>query len=344
MKFVDEVLIDVTAGKGGRGCLSFRREKFVPRGGPDGGDGGDGASVYIEADSNLSTLADYRYQRKFQAQNGESGAGRNCTGKSGEDLTLPVPIGTLVYDQGTEELIGEVVEAQQKLLVAKGGFHGLGNARFKSSTNRSPRQTTPGYPGEARQLRLELKLLADVGLLGFPNAGKSTLIRAVSAATPKVADYPFTTLYPNLGVVRVGPGRSFVMADIPGVIEGAAEGAGLGLRFLRHLSRTHIILHLVDVGSGDIDTISKEIKTILAELKKYNPELAKRERWLIFNKTDLLPAEQQVKVCDGVVKKLKWKGKSYSIAAIKRQGTDALAMALMQRLEEEKAEQTSSLS
>lgn len=332
MKFVDEVKIEVTGGHGGRGCLSFRREKFIPKGGPDGADGGDGGSVYFEGDPNLNTLLDYRYQRKFQGQNGESGGSKDCTGHAGADLTLAVPVGTLVYDQDTDELIGEIVTAKERLLVAKGGHHGLGNARFKSSTNRAPRQTTPGEPGEHRRLRLELKLLADVGLLGLPNAGKSTLIRAVSAAKPKVADYPFTTLYPNLGVVRVGPAQNFVMADIPGVIKGAAEGAGLGLRFLKHLTRTRIILHVIDITSNDATAIAKDIKMILAELKRYNPELAARERWLVFNKQDMIP-EGADKLCAQVVKKLKWTGPVHRISAMQRQGTEALSKALMARLQ-----------
>ena len=332
MRFVDEVLIDVTAGNGGRGCLSFRREKFAPMGGPDGGDGGDGGSVYVKADNNLNTLLDYRYKRKFEAQNGQPGSGSDCTGRSGEDLFLTVPIGTMVYDQASGDLIGEVVTDQQTLLIAKGGWHGLGNARFKSSTNRAPRQTTPGTPGENRQIRLELKLLADVGLLGLPNAGKSSLIRAVSAATPKVADYPFTTLYPNLGVVSLGPGRSFVMADIPGVIEGAAEGAGLGLRFLRHLSRTRIILHVVDIAANDVSAIVQDVKTIVHEVEQYNPELAGRERWLVLNKIDTLLPEEAQTLAKQVVKKLKWKGQTFLISAAQREGTEPLINALFKHL------------
>ena len=332
MRFVDEVVIEISAGNGGRGCLSFRREKFAPMGGPDGGDGGDGGNVYAKADNNLNTLLDYRYQRIFQAPNGQPGSGADCTGKSGEDLLLTVPIGTMIYDQATSELIGEVTHDQEKLLIAKGGWHGLGNARFKSSTNRAPRQITPGTPGETRQIRMELKLLADVGLLGLPNAGKSSLIRAVSAATPKVADYPFTTLYPNLGVVSTGPGESFVMADIPGVIEGAAEGAGLGLRFLKHLSRTRVILHVVDIASNDVDAITQDMKMIVNELKQYNKDLAKRERWIVFNKMDTLLSEESEKLCKDIVKKLKWKGPVYLISAVQRQGTEPLVNALMSHL------------
>jgi GTP-binding protein len=253
MKFVDEAVIEVAAGKGGSGCLSFRREKYIPKGGPDGGDGGDGGSVYLEADENLNTMVDYRYQRRFRAENGSPGQGRNCTGKSGEDLILKVPVGTTVIDVDTDEVLGDLSELGQRLKVAQGGFHGLGNTRYKSSINRAPRQTSPGSEGEKRRLKLELKLLADVGLLGMPNAGKSTLIRAISAAKPKVADYPFTTMVPNLGVVRVDPLRSFVVADIPGLIEGAAEGAGLGIRFLKHLTRNRLLLHLVDLAPWDGD-------------------------------------------------------------------------------------------
>lgn len=334
MKFVDEVKVYVHAGKGGSGSSSFRREKFIPFGGPDGGDGGDGGSIYVEANLNINTLVDYRYTRQFQAENGGKGMGANCTGKSGEDLILPVPIGTIIYDNATGECIGEVINDKQKLLVAKGGFHGLGNLRFKSSTNRSPRQFTPGEPGEERELRLELKLLADVGLLGMPNAGKSSLIRSVSAATPKVADYPFTTMYPNLGVVRVGEHKSFVMADIPGVIEGAAEGAGLGIRFLRHLSRTRVILHLVDAAPFDNSDIIANIKTIVEELKRYSPELAERERWLVLNKIDMLDPNQEQEIKQRVVDELQWQGPIYLISALKSQGTQELMQAIMVRLEQ----------
>ncbi|MDF2939738.1 MAG: obgE [Gammaproteobacteria bacterium] len=334
MKFVDEVKISVEAGKGGNGACSFRREKFIPFGGPDGGDGGDGGSIYVQANLNINTLVDYRYTRQFQAQHGGKGMGANCTGKSGEDLILSVPIGTIIYDNGTGECIGEVVKDKQRLLVARGGFHGLGNLRFKSSTNRAPRQFTPGEPGEMRELRMELKLLADVGLLGLPNAGKSSLIRAVSAARPKVADYPFTTMYPNLGVVRVGEHQSFVMADIPGVIEGAAEGAGLGIQFLRHLSRTRVILHLVDSAPFDSSDIVENIKTIVEELKRYSPELAERERWLVLNKVDMLDTEQQAALKKDVIKRLKWKGPIYLISALKSEGTQELMQDIMKRLDE----------
>ena len=329
MKFIDEAKVFIQAGKGGNGCCSFRREKFVPKGGPDGGDGGIGGSVYLEADPNLNTLIDYRYTRRFEAENGEQGMGRNCTGKGGEDLILKVPVGTVIHNLDTEEIMGEVVKPGQRILIAKGGRYGLGNTNFKSSTNRAPRQITPGEPGESFQAKLELKLLADVGLLGFPNAGKSTLISTVSAAKPKVADYPFTTLYPNLGVVRVGQGQSFVMADIPGIIEGAAEGAGLGIRFLKHLSRTRIILQMVDIASFEHPDLVKTVKTLNQELKKYSSELAKRERWLVFNKIDALRAEDVKKLCDKTVKALKWKGPVYQISAATGQGTQKLTKDIM---------------
>jgi len=329
MKFIDEVNIKVEAGKGGDGCLSFRREKFIPLGGPDGGDGGDGGSIYLKTDPNLNTLVDFRYQRQFHAQNGQKGMGSDCTGKSGEDLILRVPAGTTVYDMDTEELIGDLTHENEKLKIAQGGFHGLGNARFKSSTNRSPRQTTLGKPGEVRNLRLSLKVLADVGLLGLPNAGKSTFIRAVSAATPKVADYPFTTLHPSLGVVRVDVDRSFVVADIPGLIEGAAEGAGLGVRFLKHLDRTKVLLHLVDVAPIDGSDPVDAVRTIAAELAKFNPDLAAKPRWLVLNKLDLLPADEVEKHCKNIIKKLAWKGPVFRISAIKKEGTQALCYSLM---------------
>lgn len=329
MRFVDEVLIDVEAGNGGRGCLSFRREKYMPLGGPDGGDGGDGGSIYLEADPNLNTLVDYRYTRKFKAPNGQHGMGSDCTGKKGEDLILKVPVGTEVFNVETHEKMGEVLQAGERVLVAKGGFHGLGNARFKSSTNRAPRQTTPGTSGEMRRLRFELKLLADVGLLGFPNAGKSSLIRAVSAATPKVADYPFTTMHPNLGVVSAGPYQSFVMADVPGVIEGASEGAGLGIQFLRHLSRTKLLLHVIDVLPPDDHDVAASIKIIWQELVQYSEELAAKPRWLVFNKCDLLPEpELQAKIAK-IIQDISWEGPIYLISAFKKQGTDQLVYDIM---------------
>jgi len=333
MKFVDEATIDVKAGDGGNGCVSFRREKYIPFGGPDGGDGGDGGSVYLVADSNLNTLADFRFERRFQAQRGENGRGRNCTGKSGDDREVRVPVGTLVYQDDTDELMGDLVADGQRLLVARGGFHGLGNLRYKSSTNRAPRQSKPGTPGEQRSLRLELKLLADVGLLGKPNAGKSTLIRAISAARPKVADYPFTTLYPSLGVVRAGPQRSFVVADIPGLIEGAAEGAGLGVQFLKHLSRTGLLLHLVDMAPLDGSDPVADVWTIVHELEKFSAELGARERWLILNKVDLLPAEEREARCGDIVQRLDWQGPVFQISALSGEGTETLVSAIMDYIE-----------
>ncbi|MBL8271613.1 Obg family GTPase CgtA, partial [Steroidobacter sp.] len=309
MRFVDEATIKVQAGNGGRGAVSFRREKFIPFGGPDGGDGGIGADIYLVGKAGINTLADFRYNRAFRAQHGTAGSGNDCTGASGTDLVVEVPIGTVVVDVDTEEQLGDVTEPGQRLLVAKGGKGGWGNARFKSSTNRTPRKAMPGLPGEKRDLRLELKVMADIGLLGLPNAGKSTLIRAVSAAKPKVADYPFTTLHPNLGVVRVGVHRSFVMADIPGLIEGAAEGAGLGIQFLKHLQRTRVLLHLVDVSPPDPDADPvKDARAIIAELKKCSADLGTKERWLILNTVDLLPPDQADKVCKDIVRRLRWKG------------------------------------
>jgi GTP-binding protein len=333
MKFVDEVTIRVEAGKGGDGCLSFRREKFIPFGGPNGGDGGDGGSIYLVADNNLNTLIDFRFQRIFTAQRGQNGSGSECTGKSGADLFIRVPIGTQAYDADTDEFIGDLVEHEQKLLVAQGGFHGLGNTRFKSSTNRAPRQTTKGTPGEQRELRLELKLLADVGLVGLPNAGKSTFIRAVSAAKPKVADYPFTTLYPNLGVVHIAAHKSFVVADIPGLIEGAAEGAGLGIAFLKHLTRTRVLLHLVDVAPIDGSDPIAAFKMIEEELAKYSTELFNKPRWLVLNKVDLLPAEERNSFCERLVHELNWRGPVFKISALAQQGTQAVCYALMDYLE-----------
>ncbi|MFQ5643741.1 MAG: Obg family GTPase CgtA [Thiogranum sp.] len=333
MKFVDEAAITVKAGDGGNGCVSFRREKYIPLGGPDGGDGGDGGSIILLADANLNTLADFRYERNFSAQRGENGRGRNCTGAKGDDLEIRVPTGTLVYEEDTGELMGDLVENGQRLVVARGGFHGLGNLRYKSSTNRSPRQSKPGTPGEKRSLRLELKLLADVGLLGKPNAGKSTLIRAISSAKPKVADYPFTTLYPNLGVVRVEAHRSFVVADIPGLIEGAAEGAGLGVQFLRHLSRTGLLLHLVDVAPMDGSDPVQDVRAIARELDKFSAELGERERWLVLNKTDLLPEEERAARCQHIVQRLDWQGPVFAVAAISKQGTQALVFAIMEAIE-----------
>jgi len=332
MKFVDEAQITVSAGKGGDGCLSFRREKYVPRGGPDGGDGGDGGSVYLEANPQLSTLVDFRYQRSYKAANGQPGMGKQQTGKKGDDLIIPVPLGTVVRDQETSESLGDLSSPNQRLLVAQGGFHGLGNARFKSSVNRAPRQTTQGSLGARKMLQLELQLLADVGLLGFPNAGKSTLIRAVSSARPKVADYPFTTLRPHLGVIRMGFQQSFVMADIPGIIEGAAEGAGLGLRFLKHLSRTKLLLHLVDISSSDNRDPLTSIHNIIEELKQYSPSLAEKPRWLVFNKIDLVDEEESEKVIQHIIDSLSWKEPFFKISAINRLGTEGLCQAIMRHL------------
>jgi len=329
MKFVDQARIYVAAGKGGDGCLSFRREKFIEFGGPDGGDGGDGGSIYVRTDPQLNTLIDFRFKRHFKAGNGQPGAGRDRIGKSGDDLTIRVPCGTVVYEQETGELIGELLEPDSVLLVAKGGRHGMGNAFFKSSTNRAPRRITKGTSGEIRELRLELKLLADVGLVGLPNAGKSSLISRVSAARPKVADYPFTTLHPVLGVVSLGPDRSFVIADIPGIIEGAAEGAGLGLQFLRHVDRTKLLLHILDVSELDPERDPvQDFKTISLELKKYDAALARRERWLVLNKIDVLPAERRDGLLKDMRKKLKWKGPIYLVSAATGDGCEALMIAV----------------
>ncbi len=334
MKFVDEVSIFVKAGDGGNGMMSFRREKFIEKGGPNGGDGGDGGSVYLEADENLNTLVDYRYTRRFQAQNGQKGGSTDCTGAKGEDLILPVPVGTTVIDAATQEIMGDLTKAGQRLLVAQGGWHGLGNTRFKSSTNRAPRQTTPGKPGDARDLKLELKVLADVGLLGLPNAGKSTFIRSVSAAKPKVADYPFTTLVPNLGVVSVGRYKSFVIADIPGLIEGASEGAGLGIRFLKHLARTRLLLHLVDMAPLDGSDPADAAEVILHELEKFSSALTQRDRWLVLNKADQLLEEEREERVRHVVERLDWKGPVFVISALESEGTEALSQAIMRYLDE----------
>jgi GTP-binding protein len=335
MKFVDEATLKVQAGNGGRGCVSFRREKFVPYGGPDGGDGGDGGSVVLRAEAGINTLADFRILRTYRAAHGEAGSSRDCTGRGGADLAIPVPVGTVVQDLDTQEIIGDLTEPGQSVLVAKGGKGGWGNTRFKSSTNRSPRQHGSGIPGEKRTLQLELRLIADVGLLGLPNAGKSTLIRAVSAAKPKVADYPFTTLHPNLGVVSVGAHRSFVMADIPGLIEGAAEGAGLGIRFLKHLQRTRLLLHLVDIAPLDpqADPV-KDARAIVAELRKFSPELAKKDRWLVLNKIDLLDAAAAEERGREIVRRLRWKGPVHRISGATGQGTRELCQAVMTRLEQ----------
>ncbi|MCC5811498.1 MAG: GTPase ObgE [Ectothiorhodospiraceae bacterium] len=340
MKFVDEVTIHVDAGDGGNGSASFRREKFVPFGGPDGGDGGHGGSVYLEADEGLNTLADFRHVRRFRAERGENGMGRQKTGKSGQDVIVPVPIGTLASDEETGEQLGDLTEHGQRLLVARGGRGGLGNIHFKSSTNRAPRRTTPGREGERRSLHLELKVLADVGLLGMPNAGKSTFIRAVSAAKPRVADYPFTTLYPNLGVVRVEAHRSFVVADIPGLIEGAAEGAGLGVRFLKHLGRTRLLLHLVDAVPSEPDRDPVEdVQSLFRELERYSPELASRERWLVVNKLDLMAPEDRDAWVQDIVERLQWNGPVFAISALAQQGTDVLCGRVMEWLEQQRLDE-----
>lgn len=334
MKFVDEAQIKVIAGDGGNGCMSFRREKYIPRGGPDGGDGGDGGCVYLVADVNLNTLADFRHTRTYTAQRGKNGSGRNQTGARGEDVVIPVPLGTIATDLETDEIIADLSSIGQPVMVAQGGFHGLGNTRFKSSTNRAPRQTKDGTPGERRTLRLELKVLADVGLLGYPNAGKSTFIRAVSSARPRVADYPFTTLHPNLGVVSIEPHRSFVVADIPGLIEGASEGQGLGIRFLKHLARTRILLHIIDIcpidGSDPVDQAVKLMK----ELTKYSADLATRERWIALNKMDLIPAEEHSAVIAELKQRLEWDGPLFALSAINRQGTRELCEQMMSKIEQ----------
>lgn len=329
MKFVDEATISVSAGNGGNGCLSFRREKYIPKGGPDGGDGGDGGSIVLQANDSINTLIDYRYQRHYRAKSGESGKGRNCTGAMGEDLVLQVPVGTTIFDIDTEEVLGDLTEIDQTLIVAQGGFHGLGNTRFKSSTNRAPRQTTKGSEGESRTVRLELKVLADVGLLGMPNAGKSTLIRAISAAKPKVANYPFTTLVPNLGVVRVQEHKSFVVADIPGLIKGAADGAGLGIRFLKHLVRTRLLLHVVDMAPYDGSKPEQAVREIVAELEKFSPTLASRERWLVLNKLDMLPAESRDELCAQLEEALDNTAPVYRVSALKSEGLGALCRDIM---------------
>ena len=334
MKFIDEADIRVEAGSGGRGCVSFRREKFIPRGGPDGGDGGHGGSVYLVAREGINTLADFRVKRRFRAESGRGGAGQNMTGAAGADLEVEVAKGTEIYDLDTDEKLGDLTHDGERLLVAKGGMGGRGNTRFKSSVNRAPRQFDPGEPGESRRLKLQLKLLADVGLLGAPNAGKSTLTRALSAARPKVADYPFTTLIPQLGVVRVGPDRSFVIADIPGLIEGAAEGAGLGIRFLKHLERTRLLLHVVDacaeISGGDA---AESYRAVESELGAYSEALKDRPRWLVLNKLDLLPPEERELRVAALVAALEWQGPVYGISALTADGTKRLVQEVMSYLE-----------
>ncbi len=334
MKFVDEAEIFIEAGKGGNGCLSFLREKFIEKGGPDGGDGGDGGSLYLVADSALNTLVDFRYQPRYQAESGSAGGKRNRTGANGTDLEVKVPVGTSVLIANTDEVVGDLLKDRQRLLVAQGGKKGLGNTRFKSSVNRAPRKTSNGTPGEKRQLFLQLKVLADVGLLGLPNTGKSTLIRAVSSAKPKVADYPFTTLVPNLGVVRLNTERSFVMADIPGLIPGAADGAGLGIQFLKHLSRSRVLLHLVDIAPYDGSDPAESASAIIKELEKFSTVLAQKERWLILNKVDMLPQQDINNVCDELLQKLKWKGKVFKVSALNHEGTAELCEAVMTLIEQ----------
>ncbi|MBT0717632.1 Obg family GTPase CgtA [Rosenbergiella epipactidis] len=343
MKFVDEATILVVAGDGGNGCISFRREKYIPKGGPDGGDGGDGGDVWLVADENLNTLIDYRFEKAFRAERGQNGQSRDCTGKRGKDVTVKVPMGTRVIDQGTGETLGDMTEHGQTLMVAKGGWHGLGNTRFKSSVNRTPRQKTNGTPGEERDLQLELMLLADVGMLGLPNAGKSTFIRAVSAAKPKVADYPFTTLVPSLGVVRMDNEQSFVVADIPGLIEGAADGAGLGIRFLKHLERCRILLHLIDLAPIDESNPVDNARIILGELEKYSDKLYQKPRWLVFNKVDLLDPDEAAERAKQIADDLGWEGDYYLISAASQQGVKDLCWDVMkfinsQPKEEAKAE------
>ncbi|MFA3759388.1 Obg family GTPase CgtA [Yersinia sp. 2544 StPb PI] len=332
MKFVDEATILVVAGDGGNGCVSFRREKYIPNGGPDGGDGGDGGDIYLLADENLNTLIDYRFVKSFRAERGQNGQSRDCTGKRGKDITIKVPVGTRVLDQGTGEIVGDMTRHGQVLMVAKGGFHGLGNTRFKSSVNRAPRQKTMGTEGETRELMLELLLLADVGMLGLPNAGKSTFIRAVSAAKPKVADYPFTTLIPSLGVVRMDHEQSFVVADIPGLIEGASDGAGLGIRFLKHLERCRVLLHLVDLAPIDESDPIENAKVIVNELQQYSENLAEKPRWLVFNKIDLIGTEEAEVRAKAIVEALGWEDKYYMISAANRDNVNALCWDVMKFL------------
>jgi GTP-binding protein len=333
MKFVDEAEIRVEAGDGGNGVVGFRREKYIPRGGPDGGDGGDGGSVFLEADENLNTLIDYRFERFHRAQRGENGKGSDCTGHKGDDLVLKVPVGTRATDKETLEVLGDLTQHGQRLKVAQGGFHGLGNARFKTSTNRAPRQKSNGTPGEIRTLMLELMLLADVGLLGLPNAGKSTFIRSVSAAKPKVADYPFTTLVPNLGVVRLDSQASFVIADIPGLIEGASDGAGLGIQFLKHLERCRVLLHLVDVMPVDGSDPVENALTIINELETYSPKLAAKPRWLVFNKIDLMLEEEADKICSDIAEQMGWEEDYYQISAFQKMGVTDICQDVMNFLE-----------
>ena len=329
MRFVDEATIEVVAGDGGNGCMSFRREKFIPFGGPNGGDGGRGGSVYAVADRNLNTLIDFRYARRHEARSGENGRGSDQYGAAADDIVMRMPVGTIITDTETGERVAELLEPDEKKLIVKGGDGGFGNLHFKSSTNRAPRQKTPGWPGEHKKLKLELRVLADVGLLGMPNAGKSTLIAAISNARPKIADYPFTTLHPNLGVVRVAPEQSFVVADVPGLIEGAAEGAGLGHLFLRHLQRTRLLLHLVDFAPFDdaFDPVA-QVRAIVAELEKYDPVLAAKPRWIVLNKLDMIPVDERAERVKSFVKRLRWKGPVFQISALTREGCEPLIRAI----------------
>lgn len=337
MKFIDEAIIWVEAGKGGDGCSSFRREKYIPKGGPDGGNGGDGGSVIIEADPQLNTLVDFRHARRYKAKSGQPGMGRQRTGSSGDDLIVKVPTGTIVFDTKTQECLGDLTRAGERLCVARGGRHGIGNMHFKSSTNRAPERFTKGTLGEIRELKLELKVLADVGLVGCPNAGKSTLIRAVSNATPRVADYPFTTLIPNLGVVSLGPADSFVMADVPGLIEGAAEGAGLGTRFLKHLSRTQLLLHVVDCDPEGEESPEQQVRMIADELARFDAKLAQLPRWLVVNKSDKLPSSDHEAFLESLTETLDWAGPIYLISAATREGTEALCKAIGQTIDDSKS-------
>lgn len=336
MQFVDEASITVEAGNGGSGCVGFRREKYVPRGGPDGGDGGHGGSVILVGDESLNTLVDFKFQRFYKADNGQQGRGSQMNGRKGDDLRVAVPVGTTIIDVETLEVIGDITEADQELLVARGGRRGLGNVHFKSSTNRAPRQSVPAGEGERRELRLEMKVMADVGLLGMPNAGKSSLIRSVSAARPRVADYPFTTLVPNLGVVKLGLHEHFVMADIPGLIEGAADGAGLGLRFLKHLTRTRLLLHVIDLAPFDESDPAVAAETIIRELSQFSPTLAESPRWLVLNKCDLVDEAQRAAIEARIVERLDWQGPVFHIAAISGQGTQALVQAVHRWLVEQR--------
>ena len=339
MKFIDEADIRVEAGDGGNGCVGFRREKYIPFGGPDGGDGGDGGSVYLVANANLNTLVDFRFHGVYRAERGQNGSGGNCSGRAGKDLDVLVPTGTQILDLDNGEILGDLTQEGQRLLVARGGWHGLGNSRFKSSTNRAPRQSTPGKPGEKRNLHLELKVIADVGLLGLPNAGKSSLIRKVSQARPKVADYPFTTLHPNLGVIRVDDQQSFVMADIPGLIEGAAEGAGLGIQFLKHLSRTRLLLHVIDLHPAEgLPEPLEAARTVVSELEKWGDDLTARPRWLVFNKIDLIPEEDLSALVADLVKALDYRGPVYTLSALDGRGTGPLIRGVMTFLENQDGE------